>query len=207
LCQKVNTPLGPLLAGPLTRVPRQPREDIEDGVHHVYARGNRKERIYLDDVDRRRYLDLLRATVVTKRWICLAYCLLDNHVHLLIETPEPNLSSGMQYLQGIYANAFNQRHGYVGHLFQGRFGAVRVTSDEQMCAVAAYIARNPVEAGLCQAPGDWRWSSYRAAFGAPAPSWLSVDRLLSYFGSGEGAQRGYAELTKDARDPDALLSA
>ncbi len=186
---------------------RKPREDNEGGIHHVYARGIRKEAIYLDDLDRRRYLDLLRATVVTRRWTCLAYCLLDNHVHLLIETPEANLSSGMQYLQGTYAGAFNRRYGFVGHLFQGRFGAVRVRSDRQMCAVAAYVARNPVEAGLCEAPEDWRWSSYRTAFGSPAPPWLSTDRLLEYFGWGEDAQRTYAELTASIHEPDALLSA
>ena len=113
-----------------------------------------------------------------KRWRCLAYCLMDNHVHLLIETPEANLGSGMQWLHGFYAQAYNERHGRVGHVFQGRYGAVRITSDEQLWTVAAYIANNPVEGGLCARPEDWPWSSHAAAIlGRPSPDWLDVERL------------------------------
>jgi putative transposase len=102
---------------------RKPREETEGGIFHVFARGNRRQRIYLDDVDRRRYLRLLQTVVAEQRWRCLAYCLMENHVHLLVETPAANLAGGMQRLHGWYAESFNARHRHVGHLFQGRYGA------------------------------------------------------------------------------------
>jgi len=180
-------------------VPRKPRENLEGGVYHVYARGNAQGLVYRDDLDRRTYLRMLGKVVVSNRWFCLAYCLLENHVHLLLETPNANLSSGMQRLQGAYAQSFNARHGRSGHVFQGRYGAVRISSDRQLCATAAYIASNPVEARLCKLPEEWRWSSYRAALGASTPAWLDVDRLLSYFGTGRGAaRRHYAQMSEGA---------
>ena len=99
-------------------MPRRPREELADAIHHVYARGNDRRAIYLDDGDRAAYLAMLGRVVVMKGWRCLAYCLMDNHVHLLIETPEPNLGSGMQRLHGLYAQSHNERHGRSGHLFQ-----------------------------------------------------------------------------------------
>ena len=89
----------------------------------MFARGNDRQAIYRDDDDRRLYLDPARRTVARKRWRCLAYCLMDNHVHLLIETPEANLGAGMQWLHGLYGRSFNDRHGRSGHVFQGRYGA------------------------------------------------------------------------------------
>src|SRR5213082_2729696 len=120
-------------------MPRQLRQEVEGGIHHVYARGNDRRRIYLDDTDRRTYLFLLARVVLVKRWRCLAYCLMDNHLHLLVETPEANLGSGMQRLHSLYAQIHNERHGRCGHLFQDRFGSVRVLSDEQLWAVVAYV--------------------------------------------------------------------
>lgn len=175
---------------PIEGVPRKPREDVEGAVHHVYARGNRREDIYVDDVDRRTYLSLLAGVVRSCGWRCLMYCLMDNHVHLLIETPRANLAAGMQRLHSVYAQRFNARHDRCGHLFQGRYGSVRITGDEQMWAVAAYIAGNPVEAGLCQRPEEWRWSSHRVIAGMRvAPRWLHIDRLLWFFGGLGGAAR------------------
>lgn len=170
-------------------MPRKPRENLEGGVYHVYARGNARELVFRDDVDRRIYLRGLEKVVDRGRWRCLAYCLMHNHVHLLVETPNANLSSGMQQLHGGYAQTFNARHRRVGHVFQGRYGAVRMRSDGQLCLTAAYVARNPIEAGLCQRPEEWAWSSYRALNGAPTPSWLDADRLLYYFGAQRDAAR------------------
>jgi len=164
-------------------MPRGPRGEVEGAIWHVYARGNRQQETFLDDDDRRLYLGLLGKTVRWQRWLCLAYCLMDNHLHLLLETPEPNLGSGMQRLQSTYAQAFNKRHGRSGHLFQGRYGAVRIDSDEQLWVTARYIAMNPVQAGLCKEPGAWVWSSHAATVGAAAgPVWLDVARLRGYFG-------------------------
>jgi len=105
-----------------------------------------------------------------------------NHVHLLLETPLPNLGVGMQRLQSQYAQIFNERHGRTGHLFQGRYGSVRITSDEQLWGVVTYIAMNPVRAGLCRRPEHWRWSSHAHMLaGRPAPGWLDFAHLLGYF--------------------------
>ena len=162
---------------------RQPRENVEGGTYHVYARGNGRQLIYRDPIDRHRYLGMLGQVVRAQRWCCLAYCLMENHVHLLLETPEPNLSPGMQRLHGGYARSFNARHDSVGHVFQGRYGAVRIASDSQLCATAAYIARNPVDAGLCDRPEDWPWSSYCALRESKGYPWLDGPRLLAYFGT------------------------
>lgn len=164
---------------------------------HVFARGNGRQDIFRGDADRRLYLLLLGQVVVRQRWSCLAYCLMDNHVHLLIETPEPNLASGMQRLHSLYAQTFNKRYGGCGHVFQGRFGAMRVKTDEQLLTVARYIALNPVEAGLCGRPGDWAWSSHAAVIGGGGPEWLDVQRLLSYLRMWGGEpRRRYAEFVQ-----------
>jgi putative transposase len=173
---------------------RPPREELAGAIHHVFARGNAKDRIYLDDADRERYLVILGKAVVRQRWRCLAYCLMDNHVHLLIETPAPNLGRGMQWAHGLYAQAFNRRYERVGHVFQGRFGAIRMKSDAQLLLAARYIARNPVEGGLCSEPGDWPWSSHATTFDRAGPAWLDTPRLMDFFGaSGGEARRRYAD--------------
>jgi putative transposase len=183
---------------PIVGMPRKPREDVAGVVHHVTARGNRQQAIYLDDLDREIYLLLLGQAVRRQRWVCLAYCLMGNHVHLLIETPEAGLARGVQRLHGLYADTFNKRHRRSGHLFQGRYGAVRIDSEEQMLVTARYIARNPVEAGLCGDPGSWAWSSHAAVAGARgAPAWLDVDRLLGYFATRGGVPRArYLEFVR-----------
>ena len=138
---------------------RRLRELIAGGVYHVVARGNGGARIFLDDLDHAEYLKLLLEAAGRCGWNVPAYCLMPNHVHLLVETPEPNLPTGMQWLHGRYGRYFNDRHDRCGHLFQGRYKAVRQKSDEQLWHVMRYIALNPVKAGLCNRPRDYRWSS------------------------------------------------
>ena len=106
------------LAWPLKDMPRRPRDEEAGAIHHVYARGIEKRLIYQDDRDRGAYLTLLGAVVDEHAWLPLAYCLMDNHVHLVVETPEPNLGVGMRTLHGGYATTFNARHARDGHLFQ-----------------------------------------------------------------------------------------
>jgi REP element-mobilizing transposase RayT len=163
----------------------------------VFARGNRRQRIYRDRGDLEVYLALLGRAVTSCEWRCLGYCLMPNHVHLLIESVKGNLAVGMQWFHGRYAQWHNKRHGYSGHLFQGRYGAIRVTSDVQLWMAAAYIARNPVDARLCERPEEWMWSRYAAMLGVvPSPSWLDVERLLGYFAAAGGdARRRFADLT------------
>src|SRR4051812_28426682 len=131
------------------------------------------------------YLSMLGKTVDRARWRCLAYCLMDNHVHLLVETPEANLGFGMQRLHGSYALSLNQRHKRSGHVFQGRYGSTWVKDEPQLWTVVRYVALNPVEAGLGEAV-DWRWSSHAAILGGGGPGWVDVDRLLSFFWAGGG---------------------
>jgi REP element-mobilizing transposase RayT len=177
---------------------RKPREEFSGAVHHAFARGNRKQSIFLCNQDRLLYLHLIGEVVARKRWRVLAYCLMGNHVHLLVETPEPNLGSGMQRLHGLYAQTFNRRHRHHGHLFQGRFGSATVLTDEQLLQSARYIARNPVEARLCAGPAQYPWSSHGAVIGANgAPWWLDVARLLSFFGAHGGEPlRRYADFVE-----------
>jgi REP-associated tyrosine transposase len=150
-------------------MPRLLRENVEDGIYHVFARGNDRQDIYLDDADRHAYLRLLGSSVDVMNWRCLSYCLMSNHVHLL------------QRLHGRYAQRFNGRHGRTGHLFGGRYGAKRIRSDAQLQVTAAYIARNPVEAGLCSHAEEWPWGSYRACAGEPVPRWVDLAGLLGRF--------------------------
>jgi putative transposase len=177
-------------------VPRRPRENQAGGIYHVFARGNNRERIFLDNVDRRLYLQLLEAVAVRSRWGALSYCLMNNHVHLLLETRDPNLSEGMQLLHGRFAQRFNKRHDHVGHLFQGRYGAVSMKTDGQVCTVAAYIASNPVTAGLCRTPEGWEWSSFGSTAAGLTPTWMDDSKLLGFFDSQpEIARRRYVEMS------------
>ena len=176
-------------------MPRPLRNDVEPGIHHVFARGNNREQIFRDDVDRRAYLALVGQTVARQRWRCLSYCLMPNHVHLLIETTTPNLSAGVQWLHGSYARLINRRHRRCGHVFQGRFGSKRMEDDAQLWMTLGYIARNPVAAGLCGTCDEWQWSSHRAIANAEADGWLDVKRVLGFLGmfGGDPLER-YAEL-------------
>jgi putative transposase len=190
-------------------MPRRPREELEGAVHHVFARGNDRRDIYVDDVDRRVYLAMLGRVTRRQRWRCLSYCLMPNHVHLLVETPDANLGAGMQRLHGDYAHTFNERHGRCGHVFQGRFGSIRMVTDEQLWAAAAYVALNPVTAGLCNAPDEWPWSSHGSTIETRrTPAWLDAARLLSYFEGlgGDPLQRYLAMTEGECAQPAATVS-
>src|SRR4051812_30249623 len=182
-------------------MPRPLRPELAGGIHHVFSRGAVKQPIYLDDIDRRRYLAGLARVTSRMSWRCLSYCLMGNHMHLLIETPQPNLGRGMQLLHGTYAQTFNRRHEKAGHMFGARFDSVSVTTDPQLWVLAAYIARNPVKAGLSRTPAAWPWSSHAAIAVGVAPPWLDVARLLAYFGAAGGdARRRYLEFVDAVAD-------
>ncbi|XSG85262.1 MAG: REP-associated tyrosine transposase [Methylohalobius sp. ZOD2] len=158
------------------------RIEFPGAVYHITARGNARQDIFLEDSDRRRFLELLGREVEQQRWRCYAYCLMGNHYHLLIETPEPNLAQGMRRLQGTYTQGFNRRHGRVGHLFQGRYKSILVEGDAYGLELCRYIVLNPVRAGWARHPGDWRWSSYLQTTGVmAAPAWLDTAWILGQF--------------------------
>jgi len=125
---------------------------------------------------------------------------MDNHVHFLLETPEENLSAGMQWLLGRYAQDFNWRHGFDGHFFQGRFRSQLVESNWHLIELGRYIVLNPVRAKMRTSAADWPWSSYRAAIGAArAPAFLTLDWLLAQFGREPAAAReSYARFVSEA---------
>jgi putative transposase len=146
-------------------------------------------RVFVDAEDYSRYLAQLSATVHRQGWILLAYCLMPNHVHLVIETPEPNLGSGMQWLHGLYAQYFNERHARVGHLFQGRYRDELVGDEAYLETLIPYVAMNPVAAVLCDGPEDWPWSSHFLVAAGAIPEWLAHRRLLALLGDESGGGR------------------
>jgi putative transposase len=152
-------------------------------VYHVASRGNARQKIYHDPTDREQFFSILTHTVTRYGWLCHAYCLMDDHYHVVVETPRANLSLGMRQLNGLYTQAFNRRHGRVGHLFQGRYQAILVEKDSYLLELCRYVVLNPVRAQMVKQPGAWPWSSYRATAGlGAAPTWLTVEWVLGQFG-------------------------
>jgi len=175
------------------------RLEFPDALYHVTARGDRQEDIFEDDQDRELFLATLGQVISQFNWTCHAWCLMDNHYHLLIQTPDGNLSKGMRQLNGVYTQASNRRHRRVGHLFQGRFKAILVDRDAYLLELLRYVVLNPVRASMVKKPGAWPWSSYRASVGLePAPPWLAVDGLLAQFAKRRSlARERYAQFVAE----------
>lgn len=180
------------------------RIEYPGAVYHVTARGNAREVIFKDDVDRKTFLVVLGKIVERYNWLCHAYCLMGNHYHLLIETPDGNLSAGMRQLNGIYTQTFNRRHRRVGHVLQGRFKAILVDKDSYLLELCRYIVLNPVRAKMVKHPKHYVWSSYRATAGlAKPPDFLTREWLLGQFGRDRqtGAARYRAFVAEGAGQP------
>ncbi|MBM4256581.1 MAG: helix-turn-helix domain-containing protein [Deltaproteobacteria bacterium] len=164
------------------------RVEFPGAVYHVTSRGDRREAIYEDEMDRRGFLEIVGQVVDRFGWRCHAYCLMDNHYHLLIETPEANLARGMRQLNGMYTQRFNRRHGRVGHVFQGRYKTIIVQKDGHLLELCRYVVLNPVRAGLVKTARAWPWSSYRVTIGQRSEShWVTTDWLLAQFGQRRAA--------------------
>jgi REP element-mobilizing transposase RayT len=158
------------------------RIEYPGAMYHVTSRGNKKCPVFEDDEDRVAFLDVLHSCVERYGWICHGYCLMGNHYHLLIETPQANLSIGMRQLNGVYTQRFNRAHESVGHLFQGRFKALLVQKESYLLELCRYIVLNPVRSGMVDDPGKWPWSSYLATAGrVRRPPFLDVDWIRSQF--------------------------
>ena len=175
-----------------------------DLVHHVTARGRAGGLIFLDDTDRADYLERLGAVTGIHGWRCLAYCLMGNHTHLLVEAPPPALRAGTALLRRAHARAFNLRHGRCAPVWDPAARPVRVRDDRQLWAVSAYLAANPVQAGLCRDPAACRWGSHAAVAGRiAAPAWLDQARLLELLGAGDpGGRRRYLNLVAERNPPE-----
>jgi putative transposase len=169
------------------------RIEYDGALYHVTSRGNERKAIFKDDGDRELFLTTLWKVSERFHWLCHAYCLMGNHYHLVIETPDGNLSKGMRQLNGVYTQAFNRRHHRVGHLFQGRFKGILVQKESHYLEVCRYVVLNPVRAKAVKQPREWAWSSYRATGGlAAVPRCLKVEEILSHFGQRRGpAQEKY----------------
>jgi REP element-mobilizing transposase RayT len=174
------------------------RIEYEGAVYHITTRGNARRPIFKDNKDLLNFLNILQQVNKRYNWICHAYCLMNNHYHLVIETPDGNLSRGMRQLNGVYTQAFNKRHKRVGHIFQGRYKAILIQKESHLLEVCRYVVLNPVRAKMVEQPEQWKWSSYQstAGRGKPHPC-LQTDWVLGQFGRRrEHAERSYREFVK-----------
>lgn len=164
------------------------RIEYPGAVYHVTSRGDRREPIAKDDMDRTAFLSIAGQALVRFDAHVWAYCLMGNHYHLVIRTREANLSRLMRHINGVYTQTFNRRHQLTGHLFQGRFKAILVDSDSYLLEVCRYVDLNPVRAHMVDRPDAYRWSSYRAlARLADKPDWLNVHSVYEQLAPGKGA--------------------
>ena len=152
---------------------RKPRVEIPGGIYHVTARRVDRWRLFVDDDDYQRYLQLLAGAVERFAWSCCSFCLMPNHVHLLIQIPEENLAKGMHWLQARYVRWFNDRHSRTGRLFEHRYHASLVEDELYFLTAVNYIEMNPVSAALCDRPEDWPWSSRGVVKSGASPKWLA----------------------------------
>ena len=161
--------------------------------------GTARQKIFWSDGDRKLFLSTLAQVVKRFGWMCHAYCLMNNHYHLLVETPKPNVSLGMRQLNGVYTQTFNRRHKRVGHLFQGRFKAILVQKEAHLLELCRYVVLNPLRVKSKTRAREWRWSSYRATAGlGGVPEFLTVDWILSQFGQKRRqAQNKYREFVAE----------
>ena len=166
---------------------RQPRIEYEGAFYHVTSRGNLKQNIYFEDSDREKYLAILGR--IKERYCCIihAYVLMDNHFHLLIETPRANLHQLMQNLNTSYTVFINRKYHRSGHLFQGRYKAIIVDKDMYLLALSRYIHLNPVRAGVVRSPDQYRWTSYEEYVGHRVLGVVNTWDTLSHF-SGDPAK-------------------
>lgn len=177
------------------------RIELAGGLYHISSRGNRGEETFTDDADRQAFLEILGAVSDRMKWICHAYCLLPNHYHLVVETPQPNLAKGMRQLNGVYTQTFNRRHKRAGHIFQGRYKAVLVDRDPFLLEVIRHVLVSPVQLRLVRDATQWRWSSCRATMGkVDQPHWLHTDWILEQFAKNrKKAQENFVEFLKEGK--------
>lgn len=178
------------------------RLEFAGALYHITSRGNERKPIYFDDADFDKFLSLLGNVCGQYNWVVHAYCLMTNHYHLLLETPEANLSKGMRQLNGTFTQAINRKHQRVGHLFQGRYKAILVDKDAYLLELSRYVVLNPIRANMVQTLDSWPWSSWHATIGkAESPEWLNTDALLGMFAKQRSAAREkYAAFVHQGKD-------
>ncbi|MBI4744460.1 MAG: transposase [Actinobacteria bacterium] len=175
------------------------RIEFENAFYHITSRGNAGNNIFLKKEDFKDFLEILESVIDRYSWMCHAYSLMDNHYHLLIETPKANLSLGMRQLNGVYTQSFNRRHKSYGHIFQGRFKAILIDKQAYLLELSRYIVLNPVRAKIVSDPKDYEWSSYSVTAGiVKQPSLLEKSYILSQFGKNiKKAKQRYIQFVYD----------
>jgi len=180
---------------------RKLRVEYAGAIYHVMNRGDRRERIFVDDADRQRFVQTLGEVCAKTGWQVHAYVLMPNHFHVVVETPQPNLVAGMKWLLGTYTSRFNRRHKLFGHLFSGRYKSLIVdgSGNGYLKSVGDYVHLNPARANLAAVDAplkSFAWSSWPAYLLAPSnrPAWLRVDRLLGAWGIPEDSPAGRQRL-------------
>lgn len=210
LCQASVSPhylnfllTGLALSASIGAMPRKLRIQYPGAIYHVMNRGDHREKIFKDNVDRGRFLGTLAEACAKTEWQVHAYCLMRNHFHLVIETPQANLVDGMKWLLGVYTKRYNIRHKLCGHLFAGRYKALLVdgSGNGYLRTACDYVHLNPVRAKLLksQAPLEsFAWSSYGLYLkpGKKRPGWLRADRLLGEHGIPRDSEAGRKEFAR-----------
>ena len=169
---------------------RPNRIQFGGAIYHVTSRGNRRARTYADDRDRAIWLGMLSETAARFNLSVYALCLMPNHFHMLVETPDSNLSAAMHHLNSRYARKFNWRHSLTGHLFQGRYHSGVVEEQAQLLELIRYIILNPVRAQLARIADEWPWSTHRQVCQIEqCPQWLKTDWILSHFSGATVAEQ------------------
>ncbi len=159
------------------------RIEYTNAVYHITARGNERKKIFRDDAERFKFLELLEKYTGRHGVILYCYVLMGNHYHLVVETPNSNLAKFMHDLQSHYTGYFNRKHKRNGHLFQGRYKALVVEKDAYLVVLSRYVHLNPVRAGVTERPGQWPWSSYKDYIKPRAANkWLDRQPVLDQFG-------------------------
>ncbi len=174
------------------------RIEYPGAFYHVTSRGNEQRDVFRSRRDREQFLSYLQSATERYGTVIHAYCLMSNHYHLLLETPEGNLSQIMRHINGAYTTYFNVKRKRAGHLFQGRYKGIIVDADAYAAELSRYIHLNPVRAGIVIKPEDYEWSSYRNFIGlVKAPEWLRTGLILGCF-SGKDANNKYRQFVNDA---------
>jgi REP element-mobilizing transposase RayT len=184
------------------------RIEYRGAIYHITSRGNEKKPIFLEKQDREVFLDILKKVNKRYNFLCHTYCLMDNHYHLVIETPEGNLSQGMRQLNGVYTQTFNKKHQSFGHVFQGRYKAILIQKESHLLEVSRYVVLNPVRAKLVESPEEWIYSSFLETSGLqePHPS-LTTDWILAQFGEKKTlAQKRYREFVQEGIEKGSIFT-
>ena len=190
---------------------RKARIRIPDGVYHVTTHGDGDMMIFEGSSEKWRLLDLLADTAEGLNWSMYAWCIMGNHYHFLLKTPEDNLSEGMHHLNMSYGEWYNKAQGRHGHVFQDRIFSILITQDSHLLEASRYVVLNPLRAGLVSVLQQWPWSSYSAAvLGVPSRVPLRDSELMGVFGQQETTARElYREFVQAGiglKKPDSLLT-